>query len=272
MKDVLARIVEESESQLVARNHMREYLQARTLAVLQREGAMVPLALHGGTALRFLYRLPRHSEDLDFALEGEAQALDFQKVVQASEKEFHREGYDIETKLSTARVVLDAWLRFPGLLFELGLSGQREEIFSLKMEVDTNPPSGAGLETTVVRRHVTLQLHHHDRSSLLAGKIHAILQRNYTKGRDFYDLFWYLSDSGWPGPNLTLLNNALAQTEWAGPTFTELNWRAVLRDRVSEIDWKKIHSDVAPFLEDPEEIDLLTRDNLLQLLVRKNLR
>ncbi|NOR90699.1 MAG: hypothetical protein GQ524_10655, partial [Anaerolineales bacterium] len=75
MKDVLARIVEESESQLVARNHMREYFQARTLAVLQREGAMVPLAFHGGTALRFLYRLPRHSEDLDFALEGEAQAL-----------------------------------------------------------------------------------------------------------------------------------------------------------------------------------------------------
>jgi len=201
MKDVLARIVEESESQLVARNQLREYLQARTLAVLQREGAMVPL---------------------DFALEGGAQALDFQKVVHATEKEFHREGYDLETKLSTDRVVQDAWLRFPGLLFELGLSGQRDEIFSLKMEVDTNPPSGAGLETTVVRRHVTLQLHHHDRSSLLAGKIHAILQRKYTKGRDFYDLFWYLSDSGWPGPNLTLLNNALAQTEWAGDNLLRL--------------------------------------------------
>jgi len=40
----------------------------------------------------------------------------------------------------------------------------------------------------MVRRHVLLQLHHHDRASLLAGKLHAVLQRPYTKGRDFFDL------------------------------------------------------------------------------------
>jgi len=56
-------------------------------------------------------------------------------------------------------------------------------------------PEKALLEaTTVIRRHVTLQLHHHDRASLLAGKLHAILQRTYVKGRDMYDLLWYLSD------------------------------------------------------------------------------
>ena len=49
-----------------------------------------------------------------------------------------------------------------------------------------------------MRRHVTLRLHHHDRASLLAGKLHAILQRPYTKGRDLYDLIWYLSDPTWP--------------------------------------------------------------------------
>ena len=64
----------------------------------------------------------------------------------------------------------------------------------------------------MVRRHVLLQLHHHDRASLLAGKLHAVLQRPYVKGRDFFDLLWYLSDPGWPSPNLTLLNRALAQT------------------------------------------------------------
>lgn len=30
---------------------------------------MIPLAFHGGTALRFLYGSPRYSKDLDFALE-----------------------------------------------------------------------------------------------------------------------------------------------------------------------------------------------------------
>jgi LuxR family maltose regulon positive regulatory protein len=82
--------------------------------------------------------------------------------------------------------------------------------------VATNPPAGAGLATTVVRRFVVLQLQHHDKASLLAGKLHAILQRSYTKGRDIYDLLWYLSDPTWPPPNLVLLNNALAQAHIAG--------------------------------------------------------
>jgi hypothetical protein len=43
------------------RNVAREYLQARILASLQRAGAMIPLAFHGGTALRFLYATPRYS-------------------------------------------------------------------------------------------------------------------------------------------------------------------------------------------------------------------
>lgn len=266
MKDVLARIVGGSDSQLVARNQMREYLQARVLAVLQREGAMVPLAFHGGTALRFLYGLPRHSEDLDFALEGKSDTYELQKYVHAIETELTREGYELETKHSNERIVESAWFRFRGLLFEMGLSAQREEIFSLKLEVDTKPPEGAVLATTVVRRYVTLQLHHLDPSSLLAGKIHAILQRNYTKGRDIYDLLWYLSDPEWPEPNLIFLNNALAQTGWEGRVLTHLNWRGILRGRIEELEWHNVHDDVAPFIERHDELDLLSRNNILQLL------
>lgn len=40
---------------------VREYLQMRILQSLQRAGAMIPLAFHGGTALRLLYNLPRFS-------------------------------------------------------------------------------------------------------------------------------------------------------------------------------------------------------------------
>jgi hypothetical protein len=58
----------------------------------------------------------------------------------------------------------------------------------VKIEVDTPPPAGAGLETTLIRRHVTLRLQHHDRASLLAGKLPALFQRRYVKGRDLYDL------------------------------------------------------------------------------------
>ena len=79
----------------------------------------------------------------------------------------------------------------------------------VKVEVDTKPPAGAVVTTSVVRRHIMLHIQHHDRASLLAGKLHAVLQRPYLKGRDVYDTLWYLSDPTWPAPNFTMLNNAL---------------------------------------------------------------
>lgn len=90
--------------------------------------------------------------------------------------------------------------------------------------------------------------------------------RPYTKGRDIYDLFWYLSDPTWPPPNLALLANALARTGWAGPAMTPETWRSVLRDRLRVLDWAGVVDDVAPFLERPIEARLLTRENVLGLL------
>lgn len=266
MKDILREIKESSESPLKALNEMREYFQVRVLAVLQREGAMVPLAFHGGTALRFLFSLPRHSEDLDFTLERKPEHYEMAAYTKAIEREFHHEGYEVEIKRSSERSVHNAWVRFPGLLFELGLSGQRAESFSIKLEVDTKPPAGAGLETSLVRRQVLLQLQHHDRPSLLAGKLHAILKRPYTKGRDLYDLLWYLSDPEWPAPNLVLLNSALDQTNWHGPRLSRDNWKAVLRERIEDLEWEKARADVAPFLERGEERNLLTKENFLRVL------
>jgi hypothetical protein len=93
--------------------------------------------------------------------------------------ELSREGYAVECKVSDRKVVHGAFVRFPGLLHDLALSGRREEIFSVKIEVDTRPPKGAVLATTIVRRHVVLHLQHHDQASLLAGKLHALLQRPF---------------------------------------------------------------------------------------------
>ena len=133
-------------------------------------------------------------------------------------------------------------------------------------EVDTRPLAGAGLETSAVRRHLTLRLQHHDRPSLLAGKLHAVLTRRYMKGRDMYDLLWYFADRSWPGPNLVLLNNALQQTEWRGGEVNSGNWRGFVRDRVLVLDWRRVAADVRPFLETSEEAALLTRENVLKAL------
>lgn len=251
-----------------ALNFVREYLQAAVLESLQRAGAMVPLAFQGGTALRFLYSIRRYSEDLDFALERPGRGDDFKAYLRAIQSGLLQEGYTVEIKANDRRVVHNAFVRFPGLLFELGLSPHRNEVFSIKIEVDANPPAGAVLQTTVVRRHRTLRLQHHDPASLLAGKLHAILQRSYLKGRDLYDLIWYLSDPGWPAPNLVLLDNALRQSGWTGPPATAESWRQLVLDRVHTIDWGRVVEDVRPFLEVPAEEDLLTESSLVQVLGR----
>jgi hypothetical protein len=227
---------------------------------------MVPLAFHGGTALRILYASDRYSEDLDFALERNRSQYDLRAYLRAIQNQLTAEAYAIDLKVNDRKVVHSAFVRFAGLLHELGLSLHRDQVLSVKIEVDTNPPVGAVLERTVIRRHVTLHLQHHDPSSLLAGKLHAILQRPYLKGRDVYDLLWYLGDPDWPAPNLTLLNNALRQTGWDGRPVTESNWREAVRNRLQTIAWDRVAADVRPFLEPSAGLDLLTLDDVLRVL------
>lgn len=257
MKEYLADVVKQSSSELEGRNLAREYLQARILESLQKSGAMIPLAFHGGTALRFLFSHGRYSEDLDFALEGKRESYDFRESVIAIRSDLSPEGYEIEIKANDQKTVNSALIRFPGLLYELGLSAMRSEVLAVKLEVDTNPPKGAGLATTVIRRFVVLQLQHYDRPSLLAWKLHAILQRAYSKGRDVYDLLWYLSDPSWPAPNLTLLNNALAQTNWSGGLLSEENWKQQVWKRLQTLNWTGIVDDVRPFVEPSFDLNLL---------------
>lgn len=207
-----------------------------------------------------------NSIDLDFALEGNPASYDFRGYLKEVRSELSLEGYAVDVKVNDSKTVNSAFVRFPGLLYELGLSPLENEVLAVKLEVDTNPPRGAGLEVTIVRRFVVLQLQHHDRASLLAGKLHAIMQRPYTKGRDIYDLLWYLGDSDWPQPNLNLLNNALAQTNWSGGGMTTVNWKDHLRSRLAGLDWKSLAEDVRPFVEPGFDMALLTRENVERAL------
>ena len=267
MKDHLETLIRRHDP-LRARNVVREYLQARVLRAMQGAGAMTALAFQGGTCLRFLYSLPRYSEDLDFALEGNREAYALPKYLKAVRTDLGAENYSVELRLREHRAVHGAMVRFPGLLHELGLSPHPSETLAIRIEVDTNPPHGADCEISLVRRHVTLRLFHHDRASLLAGKLHAVLQRSHAKGRDLYDLVWYLSDPDWPAPNLALLNAALRQTGWTGGELTARSWTGPVAERLEALDWKQATADVRPFLEEQDDLDLITSENALRLLAR----
>ena len=267
MKDYLKQILGERKSALPARGMVREYLQARILQALQENGAFLRWTFHGGSALRFLYSIPRYSEDLDFALSGPDRPPLFPETLDKVKRTFEGEGYAVQLKVNDRKTVVSAFVRFPGLLYELGLSPHRNEVVSVKVEVDTNPPAGAVTDTSLVRRYVTLNLLHHNRATLLAGKIHAVLARSYTKGRDLYDLVWYLADPDWPPPNLEFLKAGLNQTGWPGEQPTERSWPGLVAARLENVRWDRAVEDVRPFLERQSELSLLTKENCLRLLL-----
>lgn len=271
MKETIETIAGRAQTTAEAALLVREYLQARILQSLQRAGAFEGWAFLGGTALRFLYRLPRFSEDLDFSLTkargtGQSTERDFTKYLEAVKNTFESEAYTVNIRKHSDRVVKSAFIVFPGLLYEIGLSSHREQKLSIKIEIDTNPPPHASFRTSLVRLHVFLHLLHYDKSSLFAGKLHAILQRPYVKGRDVYDLIWYLSDPDWPDPNLPLLDASLVQTGMNLTDSQVTDWRTLVAERIAAAEWKGVVSDVRPFLERSEEIAFLTKENVLDLL------
>ena len=247
-----------------ALNRLREYLQAFVLRSFHESEAFRPLAFVGGTALRLLHGLPRFSEDLDFALisaEGYAGKDWMAKV----KRDLALAGFSPEVTWNDRKTVHTGWVRIAGILHEAGLSAMPAEKLAIKLEIDTRPPAGARCERRVVTRYVTFLLQHYDLPSLLAGKLHAAITRKYTKGRDWYDVLWYLSQRPPVVPNLPLLQNALDQTHGAG-RYHAPAWRDLVRARLATFDMQTVRDDVAPFLERPQDAALLTRDHLEGLL------
>lgn len=244
---------------------LREYLQACVLRSLHECEAFLCLSFVDGTALRFLYSLPRFSEDLDFSLETK----DGYEPIQWMEKvkrDLTAAGFNVIVSWNDRKTVHVAWLRFAELFKAVDLSGLANQKLSIKLEIDTRPPAGAVTVTDIVNRHNRIfALRHHDLPSLMAGKVHALLVRAYPKGRDWYDALWYRAQRPPVEPNLALLQNALDQTEGIGK-YDATNWQEAVRTRLDGLDAKVLRDDVAPFLEHPEEAQWLEKAHLLSVL------
>ena len=73
----------------------------------------------------------------------------------------------------------------------------------IKLEVDTRPPAGASYEMPILDYPFPSAVRVFDLPSLFAGKIHALLCREYIKGRDWYDFIWYTARGIAINPELT---------------------------------------------------------------------
>ncbi len=265
MKDHLLEILEKEKRESNKLNVMREYLQSYILKILQENNFFNNAAFLGGTALRFVYDLPRYSEYLDFS----STKKSFDRLddnVKILKRELSLAGYDVSFSSDFSKTVQYSFVKFKGLKYESGLSPHNEEKMSIKLDLDTNPPSGAVVERNIKNKYFLLSFNTYDLSSLFSGKIHALLFRKYTKGRDWYDLLWYLTNDEKPRPNLVLLNNAVKQTDRNHKQLTEKNWKEVLKKRIKKCDFKKARNEVSKFLKRPEEAEFLTEKNFSKLL------
>lgn len=246
-------------------NVLREYIQNEILFILQRTGVADSFHLVGGTALRFLYGIGRFSEGIDFCAGPAWRRGSLKDMAGRLSAELEKAGYTVELPVKEEKTIQRAFTRFTGILQEAGLARRESQKLSINIEIDANPPAGWVEERTIVNLHMPVLLRHYDKASLLATKVAAFLTRPYTKGRDVYDLIWLRSRWNDLEPNLVLLNNALAEKRGSFVRLDEKTWPGAVSAKAGGLDWKDVVRDIRPFLADPREASLLTRDNFLLL-------
>jgi len=248
-----------SSSAVDAEQALKETLQEIALYALWQTDFFELALFHGGTSLRLLHGLPRFSEDLDFLAIAPEPHFRWSGYFDALTRVMREFGVKCELKeLNPERAVRKALLKDNSIVSQLNLAivDSRRKL-KVKLEIDTHPPAGSGAIWQFAEFPADFEVHTQDLASNFALKLHALLCREYLKGRDWYDFVWYCRQR--VVPNSELLRHALQQTgPWRdrdvkpGPTWlTE-----ALEAKVREIDWARAARDVEPFLHASERASL----------------
>ena len=243
-------------------NALKEIAQEIALMALSRAGFFRVAAFQGGTCLRILYGLERFSEDLDFILEKPDKNFNWDKYIQSMHDEFSIYGYKLEVinKSHINKAIKSTFLKADskGGILILKDSRTHRPKLQIKLEIDTNPAAGSKYELKYLDFPLSYSIQTQDLPSLFASKCHALLCRNYIKGRDWYDFVWYVSRQ--VTINFSLLNHAIEQKgPWEKQTIsiTPKWFLQKLKMKINNIDWDIAKNDIARFLR---QIELASLD------------
>lgn len=173
---------------------LKEYIQLMILDFLSTSPYIQKVVFIGGTNLRLVKGIDRFSEDLDFDSKNFSQD-DFTKMTDDILAFLRRSGLKAETR-DKANDKLKAFRRnlyFPELLFELSLSGYREERFLIKVESQDQEYEYKPHIVNIKRAGFFFPFSVPPDSILCAMKLSALLTRQ--KGRDFYDAMFLLGQT-----------------------------------------------------------------------------
>ena len=242
-----------------------EVAQQIVLAGLARSDFFSKAAFYGGTCLRIFHGLQRFSEDMDFSLLRTNDQFAWDPYFPYIEQEFHALGRSVtitkKDKKSFGKVE-SAFLKDNTEV--VNLQFQTEKSIRIKIEVDTNPPLGFSTEQLLLTQPYSFYSRCVIPSDLFAGKMHALLFRqwkNRIKGRDWYDFEWYIR---W---NIPLHFEHLQQRvkQFNGSDITKEQFMQMLREKIAQTDIDAVRADVRPFLINPSEMDIWSNEyfNLL---------
>ncbi|MDR1198958.1 MAG: nucleotidyl transferase AbiEii/AbiGii toxin family protein [Prevotellaceae bacterium] len=251
-------------------NHAtREVMQQIALAGLYRGGFFNRAVFYGGTCLRIFYGLQRFSEDMDFLLLQPDADFKLENYFDAIISEFRTLGREvtlIRKEKKTQTNVESAFLKDNTDVYNLTFSTEKH--IKIKIEVDTLPPAGFSTEHKLLLLPFSFMVRCYTLSDLFAGKMHAVLFRNWktrVKGRDWYDFEWYVRNNvalnfGHLQKRTTQIN-ALSEKD-----FTPEIFKSMLKERIEKTNIEAVKNDVRPFLKNPQELEIWSTDYFLQLV------
>jgi predicted nucleotidyltransferase component of viral defense system len=247
---------------------LREIMQEITLAALSRTNFFEKAAFYGGTALRIFYGLDRYSEDLDFSLLESDSDFSIKPYFSAISDEFKSLGLTVsikEKKKTNQTAVDSAFLKAETIWQEIILediikeTGVRSnKTLKIKIEVDSQPPLYFNTEEKLLIRPFSFYVKCFTQSSLFAGKMHALLFRkwkNRVKGRDWYDLEWYIK-KGIPLDVTHFLARAIDTKDWQEKKISEKQILELLDSKIDSVDFRNIKDDVVRFIKNDDALKI----------------
>lgn len=221
---------------------LREYLQCKILEILFNSKYANQFAFLGGTALRLIYDSQRFSEDLDFD-NFNISSEEFSGVSEIIKNKLELEGYTAEIR-NIEKGAYHCYIRFPGLLYNYGLTGQEEEKLFIRLDSEAQHFTFKPESFLLNKFDIFTEIKTTPGDILLAQKFNAILNRDRNIGRDFYDVVFLLGRKFLP--NYDYLNQKLSITNGKELINQILN-------KLQGINMDEMTREVRPFLINIED-------------------
>ncbi|MFC2090962.1 nucleotidyl transferase AbiEii/AbiGii toxin family protein [Bacteroidota bacterium] len=257
---------------------LREIMQETTLAGLSRTDFFGKAAFYGGTALRIFYGLDRYSEDLDFSLLKPDSNFSIEPYFRAVLDEFESLGLtvSIKEKKKTKQTAIDsAFLNAETIWQEIVLEDiiketgvQSNKTLKIKIEIDRQPSLNFKTEEKLLLRPFSFYVKCFTKPSLFAGKMHALLFRKWktrVKGRDWYDLEWYIK-KGIPLDVNHFLTRAKDTNDWKGDSISNEQIIELLDTKIKSVSFRSIKEDVVRFIKNDDDLNIWSPEYFKDLI------